>query len=60
MEIFGVGIWIVILFSLLFSLGRIRFIVLVVLVEVGIMDIVVVCVWYRFLCIVLRVGWLFV
>lgn len=48
-EMFGVGMWIVDLFSLLFSFGRILFSVLVVLVDVGIMVIVVVCVWYRFL-----------
>lgn len=59
-DIFGVGMWIVILFSLLFSFGRIRLIVLVVLVEVGIIDRVVVWVWYRFLCMVFSVGWLLV
>lgn len=59
-DIFGVGMWIVMLFSFLFSFGRIRLIVLVVLVEVGIIDRVVVWVWYRFLCMVFSVGWLLV
>lgn len=41
-EILGVGMWIVMLFRWFFSLGSIRFMVLVVLVEVGIIDSVVV------------------
>lgn len=43
-EMFGVGMCIVVLFSLFFRFGRILFRVLVVLVEVGIIVIVVECV----------------
>lgn len=55
-EMLGIGMCIVVLFNFLLRLGKIRLIVWVVLVDVGIMLFVVVCVWCRFEWRVLRIG----
>lgn len=59
-DMFGVGIWSVILWSFFFKWGRINESVLVVLVVVGIIDWVYVWVFCKFLCGLLIFFWLFV
>lgn len=60
-DIFGVGIWNVILVSFFFKCGKIRVIVFVVLVVVGIIFWVVLCLFLKFFLLGLFiVGWVVV
>lgn len=61
-DLVGIGICCVVLLSLLFNFGIIRLIVFVVLVELGMMFVVFVWVWWRLLlwCGLLRIIWLLV